>query len=608
MNAAPKAKAVSFSRTGDSAAAAKALSPPGTLRFSQEYRRGGFRFGLPVGLSGVSIQRILMAMTLAVAGQAQAAPEAASEVALETVAVDTPQNSAPVAVDGAVQQSLYDPLSAAFDLFASDPDAPRLWVRGHDDYLRAQALIARFDRAPEHGLSPSRYDVETLRGMIDSFVIAPGFEASQAIERAFSIAYLRYASDMVSGMIDPVSLEAGVHVDPARVDPRELLRRAASTEDVEGLLTGLEPVNIRYRNLRAAVLRMMDQVRRGGWGAAVEPGGLAPGAVSANVATLRRRLMAMGDLAPEPDLSGLADDPYRGAYDERLMGAVAAFQQRHGLTADGIAGPATLRALNVPLGARLAQAMLNLERLRWRQGRMHGRRIEVNQADFRMVVYDDASAPVHDARVVVGKSERRLQTPEFNDHMSYLVLNPTWTVPKSIIRREFLPEMQKDATFFERNNMLLLKGGKKVDPATVDWNALTRKTVAPYSVVQRPGKGNALGNVKFMFPNGYNIYLHDTPSKHLFASDSRAYSHGCVRVERPFALAWLLLSEQVDDPDKMIEETLATGKETNVPLERPIPITLMYLTSWVDEAGVLHFRDDVYKRDEILARALQANS
>jgi murein L,D-transpeptidase YcbB/YkuD len=365
---------------------------------------------------------------------------------------------------------------------------------------------------------------------------------------------------------------------------------------------------MRYRALRATVMRMMEQVRRGGWGETVEPGGLAPGAVSANVATLRKRLMAMGDLAVEPDLSGVAAEADIAPYDERLMGAVAAFQQRHGLTADGIAGPATLRALNAPLGKRLAQAMLNLERLRWRQGRLHGRRIEVNQADFRMVVYDDANAPVHDARVVVGKQERRLQTPEFYDMMSYIVLNPTWTVPRSIIRREFLPEMQKDVTFFEKNNMLLLRGGRKVDPLTIDWATETRESVSDMTVIQRPGKGNALGNVKFMFPNGYNIYLHDTPSKHLFARDSRAFSHGCVRVERPFALAWLLLSEQTEDPGRMIEDTLAHGKETNVPLDRPIPINLMYLTSWVDEAGILNFREDVYKRDEILARALRANS
>ena len=507
-----------------------------------------------------------------------------------------------------VQQSAYDPLVAAFDLFSSDQNAPKLWVRSSDDLDRAKALVARFQAAPGHGLSPSRYDVETLKGMMEAFEAKPGLQAAQELERALSIAYMRYATDLVSGMVDPESLEARVHVDPARINPVRLLNRAAEAEDVNGLLDSLAPTSVRYRNLRAAVLRMMEQVNRGGWGDTVEPGGLAPGAVSANVAKLRRRLMAMGDLAPEPDLSGVTSDPDIAAYDERLMGAVAAFQQRHGLTADGIAGPATLRALNAPLGMRLAQAMLNLERLRWRQGKMTGRRIEVNQPDFRMTVYDDTSAPVHDSRVVIGKPERRLQTPEFNDHMSYIVLNPTWTVPRSIIRREILPDMQKDPTFLERNNMILLRGGKKVDPATVDWQAETRESVSDMGVVQRPGKGNALGNVKFMFPNGYNIYLHDTPSKHLFASDARAYSHGCVRVERPFALAWLLLSEQTEDPGTMIEETLATGKEKNIPLERPIPISLLYLTSWVDEAGVLNFREDVYKRDEILARALRANS
>lgn len=566
-------------------------SPQDAFRFGGQYRRDGFHIGLLRTLRRVSMPRILLVFSLAFGGLAQAAPG--------KVAKTDPVEA---------RQSVYDPYAAAFDLFAADRNAPKLWVRGRDDLDRAKALLAHFAAAPGHGLPPSRYDFEALRGMIEAFEAKPGLQAAQRLERALSIAYMRYATDLVSGMVDPESLEARVHVDPARVDPVRLLDRAAQAEDIHALLDGLAPSNVRYRNLRAAVLEMMDQVNRGGWGEPVEPGGLAPGAVSVNVAKLRRRLMAMGDLAPEPDLSGVTSDPDVAVYDERLMGAVAAFQQRHGLTADGIAGPATLRALNAPLGMRLAQAMLNLERLRWRQKKMTGRRIEVNQPDFRMTVYDDASAPVHDARVVIGKSERRLQTPEFNDHMSYIVLNPTWTVPRSIIRREILPDMQKDPSWLERNNMILLRGGKKIDPATVDWQAETRESVSDMGVVQRPGKGNALGNVKFMFPNGYNVYLHDTPSKHLFASDTRAYSHGCVRVERPFALAWLLLSEQTDDPGTMIEETLATGKETNVPLDRPIPISLIYLTSWVDEAGVLNFREDVYERDEILARALRANS
>ncbi len=566
-------------------------SPQDAFRFMGQYRRDGFRIGLLRKVRGVSIAQILAIACLAGGGFAQAAA-----------------NTTVRSTSKEVQQSIYDPLAAAFDLFASDANAPKLWVRGSKDLDRAKALLAQFQAAPGHGLPPSRYDVETLRGMLEAFTAKPGLQEAQKLERALSIAYMRYATDLVSGMVDPESLEARVHIDPARINPIQLLHRAAKAENVGALLDSLAPTNIRYRNLRAAVLRMMEQVNRGGWGDTVESGGLAPGAVSTEVAKLRRRLMAMGDLAPEPDLSGVTSDPDIAAYDERLMGAVAAFQKRHGLTADGIAGPATLRALNAPLGMRLAQAMLNLERLRWRKDRMSGRRIEVNQPDFRMTVYDDASAPVHDARVVIGKSERRLQTPEFNDQMSYIVLNPTWTVPRSIIRREILPDMQKDPTFLERNNMILLRGGKKIDPATVDWKSETRESVSDMGVIQRPGKGNALGNVKFMFPNGYNIYLHDTPSKHLFASDSRAYSHGCVRVERPFALAWLLLSDQLEDPGTMIEETLATGKETNVPLERPIPISLLYLTSWVDEAGVLNFREDVYKRDEILARALRANS
>ena len=253
--------------------------------------------------------------------------------------------------------------------------------------------------------------------------------------------------------------------------------------------------------------------------------------------------------------------------------------------------------------------MLNLERLRWRTTQDLKRRIEVNQAAFRMTVYDDENMPIHESRVVIGKSERRLQTPEFSRRMSYLVLNPRWNVPRSIVMREFLPEAKADPTFFERQNMDLYRRGKIIDATKdVNWEQMTPEIFGEhFGVIQKPGPGNALGNVKFMFPNGHNIYLHDTPSKHLFSTEMRAHSHGCVRVERPFALAWLLLSEQSADPGEMIENILATGDETEVPLERPIPIHLLYLTSWVDHEGTLHFREDVYGRDEALARALHAD-
>ncbi len=508
-------------------------------------------------------------------------------------------------------KSYADPFALAFDQYLKSPEVRPLWIRQRGELDRARALMTRLEQAGTHGLAPSRYAVADLAQTMARFESAPDPAQAEALERALSLAFLRYARDMTSGAVDPVSLDARVHVDPERANLNELLKRAARSTDVDSMLDGLVPNEPRYRALRREVKRLMDQATRGGWGASLPAQGLAPGSSSQAVAALRKRLIAMGDLPHEPEmvLSASGGELTEiAAYDERLMGAVAAFQARHGLTGDGVVGPATLRALNAPIEMRLAQAMLNLERLRWRQGRLNGRRIEVNQANFRMTVFDDHNTPVHDARVVVGQKERRLQTPEFDHTMSYLVLNPTWTVPKSIIRREILAELQKDSGWLAKNNMILRRGGKSVNPDKIDWANTSKDEAGTYTVIQKPGPGNALGNVKFMFPNGYNIYLHDTPSKHLFHRDSRTFSHGCVRVERPFALAWLLLSDQTDDPGTLIEDILATEKQKNVPLERPIPISLFYMTAWVDDAGVLNFRDDVYGRDEILARALNAAS
>lgn len=496
----------------------------------------------------------------------------------------------------------------AIEVFYGERGLEPFWLAPSSGIRNVDHLLAALGAAASHGLSPERYRHGQLATEVALLTPESSYEDVARVERALSSAFLLYLDDLRAGAADPQALNLKVHIDPVRPDPLRMLRELAEIGDVPTVMERISPTDPRYRTLRDALGRLMKQAATGGWGPKLPGRGLKPGETSQTADLLRRRLIAMGDLPPEPELIE-GDGPQVSTYDERLKGAVARFQDRHGLVADGIAGPATLRALNQPIERRIAQVMLNLERLRWRANQRLGRRIEVNQAAFRMTVYDKTDTPLHEARVVIGKSERRLQTPEFSRTMSYLVLNPRWNVPRSIVTREMLPAAKADPTFFERQNMILFRRGKKVDATTeVNWEQMTPEIFGEhFGVVQKPGPGNALGNVKFMFPNGHNIYLHDTPSKHLFGQEMRAHSHGCVRVERPFALAWLLLSEQSDDPGTMIENILATGDETEVPLEKPIPIHLLYLTSWVDHAGTLHFREDVYGRDEALARALHAD-
>lgn len=496
----------------------------------------------------------------------------------------------------------------AIDIFYMERGLLPFWLERSRTRRSADVLLDALDDAVSHGLSPERYNASELRTRVALLNDNTLLEDVSRLDRALSAAFLRYAEDLSGGAVSPEALDLKVHIEPVRPDPLRLLQGIGRAPDIWLALEALAPTDVRYRKLRKAVRRMVDQAKAGGWGPRIKVRSLKPGEVSKAADALRRRLIATGDLPPEPELAVTGEAASVAAYDERLQGAVAQFQDRHGLNPDGLAGPATLRALNQPVERRIAQAMLNLERLRWRSRQRLGRRIEVNQAAFRMTVFDDHNVPLHEARVVIGKKERRLQTPEFSRVMSYLVLNPTWNVPKTIVTREMLPEAKADASFFKKNNMVLLRKGRPVDPAEIDWGAMTPEIFADFGVVQKPGPGNALGNVKFMFPNGHNIYLHDTPSKHLFSTSVRAHSHGCVRVERPFALAWLLMSEQAADPGTEIENILATGEETEVPLERPIPIHLLYMTAWVDHAGVLNFREDVYDRDEALARAMQADA
>jgi len=515
---------------------------------------------------------------------------------------EAPQEPRPVAAE-------HPRAAEAIEVFYGERGLQPFWLAPSDGLRNVDYLLGALGDAASHGLSPARYRFDQLSSQVALTTPESSFDDVARLERALSSAFLLYLDDLRAGAADPEALDLKVHVDPARPDPLRMLREMAQIDDVPQVLETIVPTDPRYRKLRDALGVMTAQSKAGGWGPTVPGRGLKPGETTVAAHALRRRLIAMGDMPPEPELMGEASSTV-STYDDRLQGAVAKFQDRHGLVADGIAGPATLRALNQPIARRIAQAMLNLERLRWRANQKLGRRIEVNQAAFRMTVFDETDTPMHESRVVVGKSERRLQTPEFSRTMSYLVLNPRWNVPRSIVSREFLPAAKADPTFFERQNMDLYRRGKIIDATKdVNWEQMTPEIFGEhFGVIQKPGPGNALGNVKFMFPNGHNIYLHDTPSKHLFSQDMRAHSHGCVRVERPFALAWLLLSEKPADPGTMIENILATGDETEVALERPIPIHLMYMTSWVDHAGTLHFREDVYGRDEALARALHADA
>jgi murein L,D-transpeptidase YcbB/YkuD len=281
---------------------------------------------------------------------------------------------------------------------------------------------------------------------------------------------------------------------------------------------------------------------------------------------------------------------------------VRRFQARHSLTADGIIGPGTLAAMNVPASERLETIRVNLERFRWLADDFEDDMVIVNIAGFEASLLKGGEV-VWSTRVQVGRTYR--QTPIFRDEITYLAINPTWTAPRSLATRDVLPRIQKDPTYVvERGFDVRDRNGNNVDPATIDWDSLTRNNF-PYTLVQQPGPFNAMGQVKFMFPNRYNVYLHDTPSRYLFDREARAFSAGCIRTERPFELAELLLASQGWDRAR-IQEVLDSGRLTNVVLETPMPVLLTYFTAGVDDDGKLFFFPDIYERDKRIADGLAA--
>ena len=334
------------------------------------------------------------------------------------------------------------------------------------------------------------------------------------------------------------------------------------------------------------------------WGPAVPDGPtLHPGETSPRVADLRTRLARLGYVVPDSELAGTA-------FDDLLADSVRHFQRDYGLNDDGVVGAMTLAAINAPVETRLAQVAVNLERVRWMSGDPDARALVVNIPDFRVTLYDGGQ-PTWTSKVVVGKTHVT-ETPEFDGVMSTMVVNPTWHIPDSIAIRDYLPQLQKDPMVLKRQNIrLLTRGGTEIDPRLVDFAQYTPESF-PFRIKQRPSDDNALGEVKFLFPNEHSVYMHDTPHKELFPRDVRAFSNGCIRLEKPVELAHIVLTGQVPDPDARYAELRASGKERGITLDRPIPVHIVYRTVTFDENGAARYRPDVYGRDAQVFEALEA--
>jgi murein L,D-transpeptidase YcbB/YkuD len=398
----------------------------------------------------------------------------------------------------------------------------------------------------------------------------------------------RYVSQLCFGRIDPKELDADWPPTQKACDIPKLVNDALEQGSVEKLADQLSPRIPEYQGLRTALQRYREIANAGGWQTHPLPPKGKKQVI--NAAVLAPHLTATGDLAGSNNEQSVSE--------AAVKEALRKFQTRHGLEASGVPDAKTIAALNIPVDQRIAQIEINMDRMRWIGERFEPHHIRVNIPEFHLSVHENEQVPL-EMRVIVGSRENT--TPILDGRMEYLVFSPYWNIPLSIATKELVPKIRKDPNFLRKEEMEVVRvSGDKVqtvDPSKIDWDAIGEGS--EYQLRQRPGSQNALGLVKFIFPNRYNVYLHDTPGDNLFDRLTRTLSHGCIRVEKPSELAAYVLRDQPEWTFERIEEAMHAEKEKRVSLKTAIPVHLLYWTAWADADGTVNFREDVYGYDEI---------
>jgi L,D-transpeptidase YcbB len=490
--------------------------------------------------------------------------------------------------------------------FYEKRDFNPLWVQENGLSAQADQLIHAIEEAELDGLISEDYHLNQLRPLIVEFKQAllhgqPFNSEKQAdIDLLLTDAFLLFSSHLLSGRVIPNAVDSTwLFFNPVS-DITLILNSNAYSNRIESFFDGLRPAHAAYYRLRDALQLYIGIQKKGGW-TAIPPGpSLRIGDIQDRVERIRKRLIVTKDIDPP------ARNVKPAEFDETLMKGVQRFQNRHGIEPDGVVGAATLAAMNVPVEDRIRQIELNMERWRWIPRDLGSRYILVNIADYSLAVVENQTT-VLDMRVVVGKAYRR--TPVFSEKMKFLVLNPFWNIPVKIAVEDKLPIIRKNPLYLAQQHIRVFENwsgdASEINPVIVDWYRMN-SNYFPYRLRQDPGPLNALGRIKFMFPNKFAVYLHDTPQRGLFKKASRNFSSGCIRIEKPVELAKYLLKNDPQWPDPKITETIESGVTTVVRIKDPIPVHLLYWTAWVTETGTVHFGNDIYDRDPPLSRALKA--
>ena len=454
---------------------------------------------------------------------------------------------------------------------------------------RLNALTSALTDASMHGLPSSKFSPRRLFSEISS---VNSYGELGYLDVKLTLIFVKYARVMKYGILKPKNIDKKIERAISFNRNFDFLSELQQSDPFR-FFKNLIPPSPEYRRLIKEKHRLEKLLARGGWGSLVTANQLLVGEQGGDVVLLRNRLISMGYLLPT----------YSSSYDLPLVKAVKDFQSDNGITSDGVANQTTLNLINVNVKERLQSVLVAMERERWSRIPHHNRHVVVNLTDFTAKIVDSGRV-IFKTKAIIGFDDLNRRSPEFSDLLEFMVVNPSWYVPRSIAVQEYLPMLKANSnavSFLElRDNI-----GNIIQTDEVDFSNFDQETF-PYSMRQPPGVSNALGLVKFMFPNKNNIYLHDTPSKSLFELDVRAFSHGCIRLSDPFGFAYSLLAVQSDDPISLFHFALDSNKEIKIELTKPIPIHLIYRTAISKAGGGLQFRKDIYGRDSKIWDALRA--
>ena len=478
------------------------------------------------------------------------------------------------------------------------------WTGKEGILPQARSLVAEINRADQEGLRPDDYHRANIVSLVKEIdrkqAVGETVDAQIWVDLDLLLtdAFMLYSSHLFAGRVNPETIHSDWVVVNPTADLTDILGSALNSNQIARALRDLQPLHSGYFGLKQSLAQYRNIAKKDDRPSVLPGINLRKGDTGISVQRLHERLVILGDL------EDTEKDPV-DFFDEATELGVMGFQKRHGLKSDGMVGPRTLEMLNIPIQQRARQIELNMERWRWIPRDLGDRYILVNIAGFKLSVIENLHRML-EMRVVVGRPYRR--TPVFSAKMTYMVINPYWNIPASLVFKDLLPKIQKNDNYLAQKGIKVFKdwskGAPEIDPETVDWKKIERQNF-PYKLRQDPGPRNALGRIKFIFPNKFAVYLHDTPQRSHFNETHRDFSSGCIRTEKPVDLARYLVRDDHQWSEEQLSATIEAGERTVIELQRPISVHLQYWTVWVDENGRLNFRNDIYDRDRLLDQALK---